>query len=786
MSEQKPEKKNSSTNPKLKKYIRITLILAISPFLLLVLLLALISMGVFGALPNIAELQNPKNNLATVVYSADMKELGKYYTENRVNVKYKDLSPYVVNALIATEDARFHDHSGVDLKALFRSVSGAITFNSSSGGGSTITQQLAKMQFPRDTLNKVEMVIRKMKEWIIASRLEKLYTKEEILTMYLNKFDFLHLAVGIKSSSQIYFSTTPDKLQLHEAAMLVGMAKNPALFNPIRHPERTKKRREVVLKQMLKYGYITQAVYDSVRVLPLGLHFKAEDHNEGPAPYFREYLREHFLKEWCAKHINPETKEPYNVYKDGLKIYTTIDTRMQQYAEEAVLEHMASLQALFFKDCKQKKNAPFAWNVTKEQIEKIMTKAMKQSERYKKLTLANVSESDIKKNFNTPTKMRVFSWKGEIDTTMTPMDSIRYYKTFLQTGFTAIEPQTGFVKAWVGGINHEHFKYDHVRVGARQVGSTFKPFVYALAIQEGKSPCYQVANVKTCITTADGKEWCPDNSDNGDNGKMINLKQALAGSVNYVSAFLMKQYGPKAVIDLTRRMGITADIPESPSICLGTCDISVFEMVAANCTFANQGTYVQPTFVTRIEDRNGKVLEEFVPNTEEVFSQEKAYVVTQLMRGVVEHGTGASLRGSKYKLTNPIAGKTGTTQNNSDGWFMGLTPDLVAGAWVGGEDRSVHFNSTAQGQGARMALPIWGLFFKKVYADKTIKISKGDFIRPAKMSEVEVDCSNYAEDPELIKQLFGEDETDEIDITTPPKKTVVVDDGSDDDDDGTK
>jgi penicillin-binding protein 1A len=728
---------------KTSKFIKLTWLIVWLPFIFLFFLISIISTELFFDLPSVVELQNPKSNLATVIYSSDGKTLGKYYSENRVSVKYYELDQDLIDALICTEDARFKDHSGIDVKALARSASGVLTGNMNKGGGSTLTQQLAKMMFPRQKLSKPKMVLQKLKEWVIAARLEKNYTKDEILAMYLNKFDFLNQAVGIKSAAQIYFNRSQDSLEIQQAAMLIGMAKNPSLFNPIKKADTTLHRRNVVLSQMVKYGFLTKENFDSLKALPLGIKFQPEDHNDGLAPYFREYLRENFMKEWCEKHINPETNKPYNIYKDGLKIYTTIDSRMQGYAEEAVNEHMTDLQKLFNKECKTKKNAPFAWNVNKEQIENIMVSSMKRSDRYRSLKNDGLSKAEILSEFKKPVKMTVYSIRGEIDTVMSPWDSIRYYKSFLHTGFIAIQPTTGYVKAWVGGVNHKHFKFDHVKVGRRQVGSTFKPFVYALAIQEGYSPCYQVPNVRTCITTPDGKEWCPDNSDGEKGtGKMITLRKALAGSVNYVSAFLIKRFGPEAVINLVRRMGITAPIDAVPSICLGTPDISVFEMVAANATFANKGTYIQPTFITRIEDKNGKVLEEFMPTTDEVFSEQNAYAIIQLMRGVVDYGTGARLRG-KYNLRNEIAGKTGTTQNNADGWFMGLTPELVAGCWTGGEERSVHFNSTNEGQGASMALPIWGKFFQKIYADKTLKLTKAGFQKPNNMGDVELDCSAY-------------------------------------------
>ena len=716
-------------------------VLLVGPVLIFFILITLVGMGVFGPLPKVDELLNPKNNLATIVYSGDMKILGKYYSENRVNVNFAKLDKDIVNALIATEDARFYEHSGVDGKAILRSISGF----GGRGGGSTISQQLAKMMFPREKLSKPELIIRKIKEWIIATRLERYYTKEEILALYLNKFDFLNLAVGIKSAAQIYFNRGQDSLKIEQAAMLVGMAKNPAVFNPVRHGDTTLLRRNVVLNQMVKYGYLTQQKFDSLKKLPLGLIFMPEDHNDGPAPYFREYLRDNYLKAWCEKHINPETEKPYNIYRDGLRIYTTIDSRMQKYAEEAVAEHMLELQKLFIKDCSNKRNAPFAWNVSKQEIDGIMTSSMKRSDRYRELKSQGMSHQQIVEVFHKPVPMRVYSIKGEIDTVLTPYDSIRYYKSFLQTGFMALEPQTGYVKAWVGGINHKHFQYDHVKVGRRQVGSTFKTFVYAMAIQEGYSPCYKVPCVRTCVTDGLGKEWCPDNSggDEKYENKMITLKLAMAMSINYVSAWLIKTFTPEAVVNLARRMGITAPLDPVPSICLGTPDISVFEMLAANATFVNKGTYIQPTFITRIEDKNGKVLEEIVPNSDEVFSEEKAYMMVQLMRGVCDFGTGTRLR-FKHNLRNQIAGKTGTTQNNSDGWFIGFTPELAAGVWVGGEDRSIHFNSMEQGQGASMALPIWGKFFRKVYDDKYLKVSQADFPRPKYLDpKMEMDCDKY-------------------------------------------
>jgi penicillin-binding protein 1A len=740
------------------KYIRLTWFFVWLPVLFLFSLIGLISLELFTDLPSVEELQNPKSNLATVIYSSDMKALGKFYAENRVSVKYYELDSDLVNALIATEDARFREHSGVDIRAIGRAIFGVVIGRSSSGGGSTLSQQLAKMMFPRQKLSKPKMILQKLKEWIIAARLEKNFTKDEILALYLNKFDFLNQAVGVKSAAQIYFNRNQDSLEIQQAAMLIGMAKNPSLFNPIKKADTTLHRRNVVMMQMVNNGFLSKEKYDSLKLLPLGVVYHAENHNDGLAPYFREYIREYFLKAWCLNHINPNTNKPYNIYRDGLRIYTTLNSKMQQYAEEAVNEHMFDLQTMFSKECKTKRNAPFAWNVNQDQIDNIMMSSMRRSDRYRSLKNAGFTKEQILEEFKKPISMSVYSLRGDIDTIMSPWDSIRYYKSFLHTGFMAIEPTTGFVKAWVGGVNHKHFKFDHVKVGRRQVGSTFKPFVYALAIQEGYSPCFQVANVRTCIEIPDQAPWCPDNSD-GDKGtgKMVTLRYALAGSINYVTAWVMKQFGPEAVIHLVRRLGITAPIESVPSIALGTPDISVFEMVAANATFANKGTYIQPTFITRIEDKNGKVLEEFFPTTDEVLSEEKAFAMIQLMRGVVDRGTGSRLR-SRYNLRNEIAGKTGTTQNNADGWFMGLTPELVAGCWVGGEERSVHFNSTNEGQGASMALPIWGKFFQKVYADRSLKISTNGFVKPANMGDVELDCSVY--DAQTEKDIPMQDNLD--------------------------
>jgi penicillin-binding protein 1A len=740
MADDKKINEPKSRFGKLKKYaVRIFWFMFLTPILGFVAIM--LGIAWFSDLPDVEELQNPESNQATVVYSSDGKELGRFYAENRVNVAYDKIDQDVINALIATEDERYREHSGIDARSLVR----AIVKMGKGGGASTITQQLAKMQFHQEesqTASFGERIFQKLKEWIIAIRLERLYTKEEILALYLNKFDFTYNAVGIKSSAKVYFSTPADSLKVEEAAMLVGMCQNPSRWNPIRFPENALKRRNIVLFQMEKNGFLTKEQYDSLKVLPLVTKFNPETHNEGHGMYFREYLRDNYLKKWCAEHLKPNG-QPYDLYRDGLKIYTTIDSRMQVFAEEAMTQHMTDLQGQFDKALKNKKNAPFSWKVKPDEIENIMNSAKKRSERYKNMTKAGASEEEIEKAFVTPTQMTVFSWKGDIDTTMTPLDSIRYYKGFLQAGFMAMEPQTGYIRAWVGGINFRHFKYDHVKESRRQVGSTFKPFVYALAIQEGWSPCDQIPNVKTCIPTESAdKEWCPENSDNKLNGQMLTLKKALANSVNYVTAYIMKQFGPAAVVEFARNVGVTSPLDPVPSLCLGTADISLYEMVGANSTFANKGTWIEPTFITRIEDRNGKVLEEFIPSSREVMSEEKAYLMVSLMEGVVTSGTGVRLR-YKYNLNTSIAGKTGTTQNNSDGWFIGLTPELTAGAWVGGEDRSVHFDNTSEGQGASMALPIWAYFFQRVYADKSIKISKGAFEKPKRKMLMDLDCSKY-------------------------------------------
>lgn len=745
-------KASNNTNINFKRYIRWFWIFSLSPFLMIFLLVLLASFGLFGSLPKVEELENPVSNVATEVISADGKVIGKFYAENRTNVKYSQLSPFLIDALIATEDARFHDHSGVDFKALMRAILG----RGKEGGGSTLTQQLAKMLFSNKPSSKLERLSQKVKEWIIATRLEKKYTKEEIMAMYLNKFDFLNQAVGIQSAAKIYFNTTPDSLKIEQAAMLVGMAKNPSLFNPLKRADTTQHRRNVVMMQMVNYGYLTKQKYDSLKTLPLGLDYQPESHNEGMATYFREYLRDNFLKKWVEENPKPDGTK-YNIYKDGLKIYTTIDSRLQKYAELAVQEHMKKLQKKFEEKEGKRKTFPFVRKTDTDKsidvsMEKALTSAMKRSERWRKMKKAGFKEAEIIKSFQLPDTMSVFSWNGDIDTIMTPWDSIRYYKKFLQTGFISIEPQTGFVKAWVGGINHKHFQFDHVKEGARQVGSTFKPFVYALAIQEGWSPCTKIPNVQVTIHF-DDKDWTPRNSTPKKmEGQMMTIKRALALSVNFITAYIMKQFSPEAAIKIAQRLGITAKMDPYPSICLGTPDITVYEMTGAYSAFANKGTWNEPVFVTRIEDRNGKVLAEFIPKKVEAMDEEKSYVMLEMLKGVTQFGTGTGLRGIDntfkydFRFPYPIAGKTGTTQHNADGWFMGITPDLVSGCWVGGDDPIIHFWGMEEGQGAKMALPIWGLYMKRVWADKDLKISKGDFQKPSKKVSIDLNCPKESDE----------------------------------------
>lgn len=732
------------------KYVKWVWMGIAGPVILLFVVVLLTSIGLFGRLPTIEDLANPRSNLASEIISADQQLLGKFYIENRSNVRFEELPKSIVDALISTEDSRFYDHSGIDFRALGRVlVRTIIGGNSDSGGGSTITQQLAKNMFPREDLNKIQVLFRKIKEWIIASKLERNYTKNEIIAMYLNTVDFGNQSFGIKSAARVFYNTTPDSLKIDEAALLVGVLRGPSYYSPVRNYDRALKRRNLVLSRMVKHKRLTAAEFDKLKELPINMaKFKAESHNSGQATYFREFLREQ-MATWCLKNKKPDGSN-YNLYKDGLKIYTTINSRMQKHAETAVEEHMRQLQKEFFAHWKGYKAAPFS-NIPESKIRSIIKQAMNRSDRYRRMKEAGVGEDEIARVFRIPVKMKIFTWKGDSTVTMSPWDSIRYHKFFLQTGLMSVEPQSGYIRAWVGGINQKYFQYDHVFSGKRQVGSTFKPFVYAVAMQEGLSPCTQVPNIPICIQTPSGP-WCPDNSSKEFEGAMVPLKSALAYSINRVSAYLIKQYGVQPVIKMVRRMGITSPIDPVPSISLGTTDLSVYEMVGAISTFANKGVFIEPTWITRIEDKNGNILEEFIPKRDEALSEQTAFLVIELMKGVVEGGTATRLRG-RYGLNNPIAGKTGTTQNNSDGWFMGMTPELVTGVWVGCEDRAAHFRSTALGQGANTALPIWGIYMKKVYADRKIKISKGDFERPANLG-VTINCEEFKQ--QTIKDVQGE------------------------------
>ncbi|CAM1352190.1 transglycosylase domain-containing protein [Tenacibaculum crassostreae] len=753
------------------KYIKWFWGIILGGFLFVCLLFLLASWGAFGALPTFEELENPKSDLATEVISSDGKTLGKYYVNaNRTPIQYKDLSQNIVKALVATEDERFYEHSGID----FRGTARAVANLGRKGGASTITQQLAKNLFNKGgSSNIFTRLSQKLKEWVVAVKLERQYTKEEIMTMYLNTQDFIFNAVGIRSAARIYFGKEPKDLDLQEAAIIVAMLKNPRQYNP--HRERSKdkslQRRNVVFSQMEKNGFITEKEKDSLQKLPLKISFTPESHSDGLATYFRENLKQ-FLKEWAKNNPKPNG-EPFNIYRDGLKVYTTIDSRMQQYAEEALEEHMANLQSFFYKEQKKNKTAPF-YDIDKEDIDRIIRRAKQNSDRYKRLKAAGKSEKEIEKSFNTETDMRVFSWKGERDTVMTPYDSIRYYKYFLRSGLVSIEPQTGHIKAWVGGINHKYFKYDAVEQQKRQVGSTFKPFVYATAINQLKmSPCDQLPNTLYTIPKEKygmPEDWTPENT-SPNYGNMVSLKEGLAGSLNTISAQLIDKVSPINVARLAESSGIKTKIEANPSIALGAVDLSLMEMVGAYATFANKGLRVSPIMITRIEDKNGTVLQEFVPKTKEVLSEESSYVILDLMKGVTQSGSGLRLRsnwttrkeattGFPYNFTNPIAGKTGTTQNQSDGWFMGIVPNLATGVWTGGEDRATHFYGIGLGQGATMSLPTWALFMRKCYADKTLNISQEDFEKPENLS-INIDCSKV-ETPEEGEEKKEEqpDDTD--------------------------
>ncbi|MCU6771344.1 Penicillin-binding protein 1A [uncultured Bacteroides sp.] len=715
-----------------------------------------ISDGKIGYVPPIEELENPNLKFATQVISDDGKVLGTWSLskENRLYVGYEDLSPNLVHALVATEDVRFSEHSGIDARAFMRAlIKRGVLMQKNAGGGSTITQQLAKQFYSPTADNVMERLLQKPIEWVIAVKLERYYTKEEILTMYLNKFDFLNNAVGIKTAAGTYFSKEPKDLNIEEAATLIGMCKNPSLYNPRRFNERTRGRRNVVLDQMRKAGYLTETECDSLQALPLVLKYRPVDHNDGLATYFREYLRgvlnakkpvkknyrgwqmQKFYEDslawetnplygWCAKNKKKDGSN-YNLYTDGLKIYTTINSRMQQYAEEAVQEHVAEyLQPRFFKEKKGRKTAPYTNQLTNEEVEAILNRSIRQSERRRVMKAAGYSDAEIMKAFNTPREMTVFTYQGEKDTIMTPLDSIKYYKHFLRAGFMSMDPITGYVKAYVGGPNYDNFKYDMAMVGRRQVGSTIKPYLYSLAMENGFSPCDETRNVEGTYFDENGIAWTPRNSSKKHYGEIVTLKWGLANSNNWISAYLMSKLNPYEFVRLIHSFGVlNKEIQPTISLCLGPCEISVGEMVSAYTAFVNKGIRTAPLFVTRIEDNDGNVLATFSPQVNEVISESSAYKMLVMLRAVINEGTGGRIR-RLYNITADMGGKTGTTQNNSDGWFMGFTPSLVSGCWVGGEERDIHFDRMADGQGASMALPIWGIYMNKVYADKTLGYSQ--------------------------------------------------------------
>ena len=707
--------------------------------------------GWIGYMPPIEDLQNPINRFATQVYSSDGKVLGTYNLnkENRIVIPYSKISKHLIDALVATEDERFYEHSGVDFIALGRAiVKRGLLGQASAGGGSTITQQLAKQLYSEQVHNSLERILQKPIEWVIAVKLERNYTKEEIIALYLNYFDFLHNAVGIKTAANTYFNKEAKDLNIAESAMLIGLCKNPSLFNPVRFPDRARDRRNIVLGQMLKVGYLSQAEYDEYSAMPITLHFHRTDHKDGNATYFREFLRQYMMAEklditdypswnkqqytldsiawvsdplygWCNKNFKKDGK-PYNIYTDGLRIFTTIDSRMQLYAEEAVYGHVTKfLQPAFNKENRNKKNAPFTGALSASQLRSILNRSMYQSERYRNMKSTGASEEEIRASFNKPVDMTIFTYHGDIDTLMTPMDSIKYYKSFLRAGFMSMDPKTGAVKAYVGGLDYNHFMYDMVTGGHRQIGSTIKPFLYALAMENGYSPCDMAPNVQKTYIVA-GQAWTPRNASHARYGQMVTLKWGLAHSNNWISAYLMSKLNPQLFVSTLHEFGINnPDIHPSMSLCLGPCDVSVAEMVSAYSVFANHGIRTAAMFVSRIEDNEGNVIASFQPRMNEVISAESANKMLVLLRGVVDGGTAGRLR-YKYHLEGEIGGKTGTTNKNSDAWFIGFTPQLVTGIWVGGENRDIHFDNMAMGQGATMALPIWAYYMKKVYRDRAL------------------------------------------------------------------
>ncbi len=728
MAQHKEPTKQQKQKNNFGKYVKTMWITYCITLSAVVLFFMFLSFGWLGFMPSFEQLENPNSNLASEVLADDGQLLGYIGIQNRTNVEYKDLPDNLVNALKATEDVRFENHSGIDYRSLcrvlFKTILGG---RHSSGGGSTITQQLAKNLFPRETRGMFATPYYKLKEWVVAVKLERRYSKQEIISMYFNTVDFGSNSFGIKTASHTFFGKIPRELSVEESAVLVGLLKAPTTYNPVRRTEKSTQRRNTVLSQMHKYNFIDGDTYNKAVASKLVTNYNPQTQDEGIATYFREKVRL-FMNKWCKTHYK-NNGEPYDVYRDGLKIYTTLNYDMQKNAEESVREHFTELQKAFFAQTRGRANGPFT-GISKENIEKYYNQAMLTSDRYRKLTEAGMSEKEIRKEFNTPVEMTIFDWNGVKDTVMTPMDSIKYYKYFLNTGMVSVEPQTGQIKVYVGGINYKYFKFDNATLGRRQIGSTFKPFIYAAAMRDsGIEPCFQIEN--SPVTFPDYDDWTPKNSNHAREGEVVNLKWALANSVNYVSAALMKDYTtPQSVINLVRAMGITDPIQPVPSICLGTPDLTVWEMAAAMATFVNQGLHKEPIFITKITDNKGIVLETFTSKSNSALDERTAYLVVDLMKGVVDGGTGSRLR-YKYSVKSIIAGKTGTTDNNSDGWFIGLNPKLATAIWVGGEYRSIHFNSMTWGQGAAMALPIYGYFMNKCESNPHIGFYKGNFVRPS-------------------------------------------------------
>lgn len=778
---------------RLNKTLRWLYGLFIGAVLIVVLLFFMISKGALGFMPSFEELENPKSNLATILYSADQEVLGKFFHENRTNVNYNELNPNVINALISTEDIRFYKHSGIDPRGLARVLFRTILMGEkSSGGGSTITQQLAKLLFHDPARNLWQRSLQKLKEWVIAVKLERSYTKQEILTMYLNKAPFIYGAYGIESAAHTFFSKPLDSIRVEEAATLIGMLQNPSLYNPLRRPDITQNRRNIVLSQMQKASHITPDEFDSLKTLPLNIRFQRDDHIHGLAPYFREHLRlklsaekperenyaswqdQQFIEDsiawledplfgWTNKNLKADGTK-YNIYSDGLKIYTTIDSRLQNYAENAVKQHIGEeIQPLFFKEKEGRSRAPFTRKITQEQYENIIDRAMRNSDRYRVLRNAGFSTDSIRQSFNEPVEMEVFSWQGNIDTIMSPLDSIHYYKSFLRASLLSMDPQSGHVKAYIGGPNYQHFKYDMVSQGKRQVGSTIKPFVYTLAMQEGLTPCDMAPNIPQTFNLITGQTWTPRNSGSSRAGEMVSLKWGLANSNNNITAWILKQFNPQAVVNIIHDLGIQSPMDPVPSIVLGVPEFGLDEMVSGYCTYANKGVTVKPLMVTRIEDRYGNVVANFSPRKEEVLSEETSYLMINLLEGVINQGTGRRLR-FRYQFDAQIGGKTGTTQNHSDGWFMGITPNLVTGVWVGGEDRDIHFDNIGMGQGANTALPIWALYMKAVYEDEEIPITQEDKFEEPVNFNINLNCpdENITADEEVLEggdtSIVSEDE----------------------------